>query len=165
MKITFLAAALLVLPVACSGDDEPTTLRPADEVTDERNADRAATGELDGDSVELGPLRVALSSARTSRGNDGPALSVTVRVENPAGDDNIAPELHIICAGAQDPGGYIADDQHDYRAGAEVPAGSFYEERILLEHASGCDDMEVQAELVSFEGVGDPPIARWPIEL
>lgn len=169
-----LAATLLLL--AGCGDDAPgakeenTALRNGNSVeasTESGDATDLALGEF----AELGDhLRVRVGDTKVGGDDGGPWLEIAVRAENDGSEDQMLPEIGIVCSGNAEQGSYQADST--LLLTDTVPAGSFKEGtlNLLLPGDSRTGEKIAPCETPVFIRatpgiyVGDePPSFRWEL--
>lgn len=154
MKIQWVACATssLILLAGCgSGDNDDAargasatnSLRPADEINQDRTDSKFATvalGEyatlevppvvhVEGQESDPVTIRATVNGLKTGGDEVGPWLTVGVRVENTGGDDQSFPTFALVCDGSE-PGGYQAGSTAHF--GDTLPGGSFKKATLNL---------------------------------
>ena len=137
-------------------------LRPADEVTEERDRADAAVGTVGGDALDLGGIDVSVAAIRFSGMTSGDGtdneymVAVELRAENRTTDDLVAPEFQVRCANGAEGSWYMDSTYPMYD---DLPSGTFAEGVLVLGVPVGCQDPVVRG---SDWDSGDTAIWQFP---
>lgn len=155
---------------ATTAEQNGNDLRDAESVLSEREQSRATKAEL-GDTVRLGDLRIIVKSIDPAAEFNPAepwqvAFHVSVRSENPTGEDQSNPNIAVYCDGIEKGGSWFASST--WSANDDLPAKSFREGVIELGYPDdengyprACGNPVLRAKPTVFDG--EPPIAQWAI--